>query len=149
LLRKVLTALNVIYFNNFIFYYLILILISLNLDTGHCPKTVTHFPSSETFKSLGIFQQPLELRSPKLLRVRYPYTHLKCVYFFTSALVPSTDFITSVVLYLRSYNNFLFAQHQAIVSMKRKSIFLVICATRSLQMMFVSGFTTCFWFSSL
>ena len=100
LLRKVLTALNVIYFNNFIFYYLILILISLNLDTGHHPKMVTHFPSSKTFKSLGIFQQPLGLRSPKLLRVRYPYTHLKCVCFFTSALVPSTDFITSVVLYL-------------------------------------------------
>jgi hypothetical protein len=97
-------------------------LISLNLDTGHHPKMVTHFPSSETFKSLGIFQQPLELRSPKLLRVRYPYTHLKCVYFFTSALVPSTDSITSVVLYLWSHNDFLFAQHQAIVSMKRKSI---------------------------
>jgi hypothetical protein len=61
LLRKVFTALNVIYFNNFIFYYLIVILISLNLDTCHHPKMVTHFPSSETFKSVGIFR--LDFRS--------------------------------------------------------------------------------------
>ena len=102
-----------------------LILILISLKPRHMSPSEDgdiHFPSSETFKSLGVFQQPLELRSPKLLRVRYPYTHLKCVYFFTSALVLSTDFITSVVLYLRNHNDFLFAQHQAIVPMKRKSI---------------------------